>query len=167
MAIRPLLDKTVGYLKKYRYAVLIFLIGLLLMFLPTEKKVAESNISRQETKTEESFEQRLEHILSNMEGAGEVEVILTLSAGEKTLYQTDDDDIHSADDISTRSKTIITTDSNRNETGLIKQVLPAVYQGAIVVCQGADDPNVCYNIVNAISRLTGIGANCISVLKMK
>ena len=49
----------------------------------------------------------------------------------------------------------------------VQQVLPESYRGAIVVCQGADSPAVKLAIVEAVSRATGLGADSISVLKMK
>jgi stage III sporulation protein AG len=39
--------------------------------------------------------------------------------------------------------------------------------GAIVLCQGADVPSVRLAIVDAVSKVTGLVANQISVLKMK
>jgi stage III sporulation protein AG len=36
-----------------------------------------------------------------------------------------------------------------------------------VVCQGADDPVVKLLIVDAVSKVTGLGADKISVMKMK
>ena len=62
---------------------------------------------------------------------------------------------------------MIITDSDRKEEGLITQVDPPVYQGAIIVCQGADRGAVRLAIVEAVSRVTGLGADRISVLKMK
>ena len=59
------------------------------------------------------------------------------------------------------------TDSNRNETGLIHQRNPPKYQGAIILAMGADDPAVKLAIVDAVSNVTGLGADKISVLKMQ
>jgi len=39
--------------------------------------------------------------------------------------------------------------------------------GAVIVCQGADDPQVRLSIVDAVSKVTGLGSDKISVLKMK
>ena len=39
--------------------------------------------------------------------------------------------------------------------------------GAIIVCQGGDSPTVRLNIVEAVSNVTGIGSDRITVLKMK
>ena len=66
-----------------------------------------------------------------------------------------------------RSNTVTITDSERSQSGLVKQVNPPTYLGAVVICQGADDPEVRLSVVNAVSKATGLGANKISVLKMK
>ena len=66
-----------------------------------------------------------------------------------------------------RTRAVIITDSARNEAGLIKQINGPIYQGAVVLCQGADDPQIRLAITEAISKATGLGANQIAVLKMK
>ena len=154
--------------KKYKYAILIFIIGLVLMMIPVGKTKEKSIAPQPEnTVTQTPLEERLASILCQVEGAGKVEVVMTISAGEETLFQTDEDSSHGEKEQSNRIDTVLITDQNRNETGLVKQVLPPVYQGAIIVCQGADVPSVRLEIVDAVSKLTGLGANCISVLKMK
>lgn len=154
--------------KKYKYAILILLVGLVFMLFPGNK-TKETSVEPQSagTTVHIPLEERLAKILCQVEGAGKVEVVLTISAGEETLFQADVDSSFSEKDQSTRSDTVIITDSSHNETGLIKQVLPPVYQGAIIVCQGAERPSVRLEIVDAVSKLTGLGANSISVLKMK
>ena len=62
---------------------------------------------------------------------------------------------------------MIIVDADRKESGLIKQVNPQKYLGAIVVCQGADSPSVRLAITQAVSRIIGLSADKICVLKMK
>ena len=40
-------------------------------------------------------------------------------------------------------------------------------QGAVVVCQGADHPQVRLNVTNAVAVYTGLGSDKITVMKMK
>jgi stage III sporulation protein AG len=68
---------------------------------------------------------------------------------------------------SANSDTVTVTDSDRNENGLIRQINPPVYSGAVVVCQGADNPQVKLSIIDAVGKLTGLGSDKISVIKMK
>lgn len=39
--------------------------------------------------------------------------------------------------------------------------------GAVVVCQGADQPSVRLDVTNAVAAYTGLGSDQISVIKMK
>lgn len=155
-------EKITKLFTKYRFALLILAVGLVLMALP-EKEGTVSADSTQSTEEALTLAQELEQILSQIEGAGKVRVLLTTAEGERTQYQTDSN--ISGD--SSRQDTVIITDSDRKEEGLITQVDPPVYQGAIIVCQGADRGAVRLAIVEAVSRVTGLGADRISVLKMK
>ena len=111
--------------------------------------------------------QELSALLSKIEGVGKVEVMLTIRSGETTYYQRDEDISSNSDSSSLRQETIVLTDSERNEHPLITQVLPPQYLGAVIVCQGADQPSVKWAIVEAVSKATGLGADQITVLKMK
>lgn len=42
-----------------------------------------------------------------------------------------------------------------------------VYQGALIVCSGAGSASVRLAVVDAVADLTGLGADQISVIKMK
>lgn len=148
-------------LGKYRYAALILLIGLALMLIPGTPDNREPSPTEPSKETTISGEAELEAILSNIRGAGRVEVLLSYAAGERTVYQTDSDAGSQGHD------TVIISDEDRKQSGLITQIVPPVYQGAIIVCQGAGDPSVRLSIVDAVSKYTGLGSNQIAVLEMK
>lgn len=159
-------EKLTALVRQYKYVFLIIAAGLILMLHPETKKDPEAVISQ----TQENIltvEEQLSIILSQVDGAGEVRVLLTQASGEEIFYQTNEDSDISADSSSVRTDTVTVTDTQRNETGLIRQINPPTYLGAIVVCQGAGDPVVRLNIVEAVSRVTGLGADRISVLKMR
>lgn len=153
------------WLEKYKYLVLVVVLGVILMLLP-EKSENESTIPAAPVEEihETSVSQQLEQILMQVHGAGKVEVMLTLASGEQTIYQTDDSITDSG---SGRQDTVIVSDQNREENGLIQQVNAAQYRGAIVVCQGADSAAVRLAIIDAVSKVTGLDSSRISVLKMK
>ena len=111
--------------------------------------------------------QQLTEILQQIKGVGKVKVLLTISRGEKTEYQQDEDQSVSENESSIRKETIIIRDSEDNEAALITQVIPPEYLGAIVVCEGADDANVKLAVLEAVSKATGLRSDKISVLKMK
>lgn len=158
-------QKSVELIGKYRYVLLIFLVGVGLMLIPVSKDSTPQQTQVTEpVKVVTSVSEDLEQILSQVKGAGKVRVMLTVEEGEHTLYQTD---VSQNGTESLREDTVIVTDENRAQNGLIQQVNPATYRGAIVVCQGADSPSVRLAIVEAVSRVTGLDSSRISVLKMK
>lgn len=150
--------------KKYWYALAILLVGIFLMQIPeTKSKQVNVNQTPHAEIVQMSLSEELSQILSKIKGVGEAHVMLTTAAGEETVYQTDTE--NSTD--RTKINTVTVIDGQRNETGLVCQVNPAVYLGAIVVCEGADRPAVCLQVIEAVSRITGLGTDRISVLKMK
>ena len=161
-------EKILTFLKKYRYALLVLLIGFIFMCLPEGNGEAPPQAAETaEPSPPLSIEQRLEAILSQIEGAGEVRVLLTQKTGERYTYQTNDDTTEDSGGSASRQDTVIITDSNRGQQGLICQVDPPLYLGAVIVCQGGDSASVRLAIVEAVTNVTGLGADKISVLKMK
>lgn len=153
-------------LKRYKYVLAVILAGIFLMALP-EKKTEAPKTAQVPAAQEPSLQESLSELLSHLEGAGKVKVLLTQSEGSKTLYQTDED--RSAGETTTdrRIKTVLVTNSAREETGLIRQVNPPTYQGAIVLCQGGDNDRIRLAIVEAVANATGLTTDHITVLKMK
>lgn len=157
------------YIGKYKYVWIVLLVGVVLMMLP-ERKKDDATIQIQaasESATEFSIEDRLGEILSHVAGAGKVKVMLSVSQGERTIYQTDTTYSQTTDHTDSRTQTILIKDDDRSESGLVHQRNPPTYQGAIILAQGADDPAVKLAIVEAVSDVTGLGADRISVLKMR
>ena len=147
---------------KYKYVLMVVLAGLCLMLLPG--RVAEEPAQPGIVPTEEiTMQESLEAILGKIQGVGRVEVLLTEAAGSQTLYVYDE----SASGESLKSDAVIITDSARSQTGLVSQVIPPVYLGAVVVCQGGDSPPVRLAVVEAVQAATGLSADKITVLKMK
>ncbi len=167
MEIKSVFNKGFETLKKYKYAALVLVIGLLLMVIPGNGNKDSTPISTKITQEEPIIDERLEQLLAQIDGAGKVHVMLTVRASQKTIYQTNEDQSISGESTNTNTDAVIITDSDRNQKGLIQQTISPSYQGAVIVCEGADDPNIRLAIVDAVSNLTGLGANQISVLKMK
>lgn len=161
-------NKAVEIVKKYRYAFLVLLIGLALMLIPSRsgESTSQPEPTEQAQQEQPDIARQLEEILTQIQGAGKVSVMLTVASGEKTIYQSDVD-LSGGEDGTSRSDTVIITDENRAEKGLVQQVNPPVYQGAVIVCQGADSASVRLAIVEAVSKVTGLSSDRISVLKMK
>ena len=169
MELKDNVKKVTDKLHKFRYPILIVVIGLVLMRFPVAGESADNGMVSVQTETAVDFnlEEDLGRILGRIQGAGDVYVMLTTTRGEEIIYQTDQDISRGTDTASQKFDTVTVTDANRNENGLVRQINPPKYLGAIIVCSGADDPTVRLAIVEAVSKVTGIGANKISVLKTK
>ena len=168
MDVKSVSGKISILFKKYSFAFIVVAIGLVLMIIPTTKNNENQvNTQEQNTTVKITADKQIAHVLSQIKGAGNVEVMLTEAAGEEVLYQTNNNDNTSENTTTTKRDTVIITDASRNQSGLIRQINPPSYLGVVVVCQGADNPTVKLAIVDAVSKLTGLGANRISVLKMK
>lgn len=159
-------EKVRLWIKEYRYVILVLVLGILLMMLPqgkTEEK-KDDNVLIPETEAVETLQEQLEQLLSQVQGAGKVRVLLTEAEGERVIYQTDGEQ---SSQNSTRADTVIVSDSARAESGLVQQILPPSYMGAIILCQGADSASVRLSLIEAVSNATGLSSDRISVLKMK
>ena len=168
MEMTGLTRRMTHWIKQYKYVVLIALVGIVLLCLPSgDREQAPVQVDPPMEQQEQTVAQQLEQILSQLQGAGEVKVLLSIAQGERTEYQTDIQSDTGDSSSSIRQDTVIVTDSDRNESAVIKQTLPPVYLGAVVLCRGADNSTVKLAIVEAVSKATGLGADKICVLKMK
>ncbi len=168
MDLKGLTGKIKSTVSKFKYAAIVLLIGVGLLLIPQKSKSSPVVESKQQHNNTQTFEiTELSEILQSIHGAGKVKVLLSVSAGEKTIYQTDSDMTSSGESNSTKRETVIVTDSQRAETGLISQINPPTYLGAIVVCEGADSASVRLAVTQAVAKITGLGADNICVLKME
>ena len=153
---------------KYKYVLLILCAGIILMQLPERVITEPQSIAISETpESTATRADELEEILSQIDGVGKVKVLLTEADSAQTVYQTNEDINRSSDSESRRVETVVVTNSNREEVGLVRSITPPVYLGAIIVCQGGDIPTIQFSIVQAVSNVTGITSDRITVLKMK
>ena len=156
-------------LGKYKFVALILCLGVVLMLLPTGSGGQKGQTAVQ-TQTEErgqsfdleDLERRMESALSEINGVGEVTVVLTLrSSGEEVLAQ-DTSEGNSSD----RETVIVSTGSGTEEPVSVKTIYPE-FQGALVVCQGADNASVKLEVLKAVSAITGLSSDQISICQRK
>ena len=153
---------------KYKYALAILLIGIALLFIPGKETKTQVREEPAVSMPDEVFTQEsLAQFLQSVDGAGNVKVLLSMATGEETIYQTDADGAVTGENQQQSVSTVIVTDAQRSEMGLVRQVNPAGYKGAVVLCQGADSPAVRLAITQAVSKITGLGTDAICVLKMQ
>ena len=161
-SIKNLLKK----LNKFKYTAIVFFIGIVLLLLP-QKEATEVPIQSDESQVQNhNLEERLENLLSQMEGAGKVDVLLSYERGEVRDYQ--EDKTRRQDETREEFQTeTVFYDTQNGDTPVCVSVSYPTYRGAVVVCQGADKASVRFNILKAVSSLTGLGSDHITVIKMK
>lgn len=153
-------------IKQYKFVAMVLALGLVLMLLPPKSdRQAPATQATAVTNADPAGE--LEQILGQIQGVGRVRVLLTEAQGAQTIYVLDRDSSESADTQSLRQQAVVITGNDRAQQGLISQVLPPTYLGAVIVCQGGDLPGVRLAVVEAVCDATGLTADKISVLKMK
>lgn len=169
MDIKGKMQKVTERLQKYKYVILFGVIGIALMMIPSGNIHKNDTVSHSQTTVQitTEFQQKLAEILSDIKGAGKVKVMLTEKVGEEKIYQSNEDISISESNTITKVSTVTILDADRNETGLVAKVLSPTYQGAIILCEGGDDPAVKLAISDAVSKITGLGTDKIAILKMK
>jgi stage III sporulation protein AG len=160
-------------LKKFGALGLVVLTGLILLLWPkgAGPPAAPPRNAEEPVFKLAEMEMQLAGILSQITGAGRVEVLLTLKSDMEVVIAAD------TETRSRRSGTGGTLDSWDDETR-VKTVLagghPIVskriypqFQGALIVCDGASDAKVHAAILDAVASLTGLRTDSVTVAQRK
>lgn len=121
--------------------------------------------------TERELEERLEAILSKINGAGKVEVMITFdTTEEKVPALSSSVQSSSFEDGGTLNRNETSTPatiskSGSNEPIVLTQIYPKV-RGVIVLAQGADEISVKLDLQYAVMAVLGVEADYIEVFKM-
>lgn len=128
----------------------------------------------------EYWEQKLEQALVCIEGAGSVEVLITLKESEEKILEKDvpeevsetlEADAEGGSRTITERKSEEATVYTVNESGqnvpYVSKVVQPVVEGVVVIAQGGDSEIVKQNIIETIQVLFGLDANKIRVVKGK
>lgn len=163
--------KLLAGLRRYKYAVLILLAGVAILLIPSgsgkQTETPQAEQTNNESDYAEEMEARLGILLSRIDGAGQVEVMLTLQSGARTEYQTDTSITTEEGRSSEERKTVILSEGSAYDKAAVSAVEYPRFQGALIVCEGADSAAVKLNLIAAVSALTGLGSDRITVVKMK
>ena len=153
--------------------------------LGTMKEIDDSTILVSEELQEEEYivqrlEERLEAILSAMQGVGKVEVMITLaSQGEKivekdiplersNILENDaEGGSRSTSEMYSNEETVYTVNSQGDKIPYVTKETSVEVAGVSVVAQGGDQVLVQKNISEVIQALFGIEEHKIKVVKMK
>lgn len=156
-------------LGKYKFVALILCLGVVLMLLPVrgdnqsnQTQAVSQSEEGEQTFDLEALERRMESALSEINGVGEVTVVLSLrSSGEDILAQDT-----SEGTTSDRETVIVSTGSGTEEAVSVKTIYPE-FKGALVICEGAGNASVKLEVLQAVSAITGLSSDQISICQRK
>ncbi len=118
----------------------------------------------------EQTEKELEVILEKINGAGKVEVMLTLESSYENVfakgYSTKEDKGEADEKKEFQEEYIIIKNGSSNEECLVVKVYEPAIKGVAVVAQGADNIKVKNAIIQTVCALFNISSARVSVEKM-
>lgn len=145
-------------------------------FTDNSEKNTCSDISLQEYKTR--TEKELTALLREIEGVGDVRVMITLESGTENIYVQQEKNVSdeqkqlNGNDSSQTSRStfeneIVMVESSGSNTALVEKTIQPTVQGVAVVCRGADDIKVVSDVTNSVSVVLGVPTHKICVTKMR
>ncbi|QSZ26512.1 stage III sporulation protein AG [Aceticella autotrophica] len=167
--------------------IIIFIIGLIILIgasvfvkpQPTNKNNDKQMVIKQDINNDyaKEVENNLKNVLSKIHGVGKVDVMITLNTDEEVVAATDsvqsetstnEKDNNGGTRVTTQTETnnkIVTsqTTTGQNQPIILKKVMPEI-RGVIVVAEGADNPNIQYQLLSAVQTALGIPAYKVKVI---
>ncbi len=173
--------------KKIQYlAILLVIIVILTIYFASSGGIANkredstSQAAAQEPASMQvgsSIEQQLKYTLSQIQGAGNVEVMITyeasseivpaISVDKQTSTTTDSGDsgTSTTNTENTQSEVVTIGGSGGNSALVLKEKSPEI-RGVIVVAEGADNIMVKLNLLSAVQTLLNVSPDQVDVYKM-
>lgn len=165
--------KIMEYLKtafdKYKYVLIVCLVGLALVCFPTADIETESTETLAAADTSK-LESKLEDILTEMAGVGRVKVVLTAKSSSESVYAYNEDKTMSksqGNQSADSHSSLASIGSSGSQQPVMIRTNEPEYRGAFIVCDGADTAKIRLEITQAVSSLTGISSDNIVISKMK
>lgn len=139
---------------------------LLLLLSAVPRGVKSAEPLEDASELERGLEQRLVQLISRIDGAGEVTVMVTLDTVSRQVYEKDarSESTSRADGGSNGSvhETEVVLAGSAKEPLRVGTVQPKV-RGAAVVCPGASDPVIRERVANTVARALDIGLSRVYV----
>ncbi len=161
--------------KKVALLLILALTGVLFLiisdFIGADDNKIESEEYMSTDEYAESIENKLENIISSVDGAGETVVMVTLESREENIYAKEIKSDEETDSGKSANKYeyeyVIIKSGSSAESGMLLKVIEPGVRGVAIVCDGGDNAAVRENIINTVSAVLDIKTNKISVCKRK
>ena len=148
----------------------------------TSKQLATTNTANQtnqiQSMEETNLETKLEEILSQIQGVGEVKVLINYSESSEVVAMYNETSKTSNTEETDTSggtrkiqetdtqKDIIYQEDNGEKTPITQKIVQPKIEGAIITAKGANQANVKTNIIQAVEAVTGLATHKIQVFEM-
>lgn len=135
-------------------------------------------LAQAESTNQDNLEQKLENILSTINGVGDVNVLIKYSESSTVIAMYNETSSESNTEENTgdggskniteteSKKEIVYTDEDGKNVPITEKVVMPVVEGAIITAQGAGNANVKASIVSAVEAVTGLAVHKIQVFEM-
>lgn len=141
----------------------------------TEEQPVQTGPESISGRDEEALEQRMAQILSRIEGAGSVEVMLTFSMAEQKVVAHEEKHEESrgeengriSESLRTETSVVMLEDGKGSLSPLVLSEASPTVEGVVIVAEGGGNPAVCASLNSAAQALLDVPAHKIAVLKMK
>ena len=155
--------------KKYKLVLLVAAVGVVLMLLPGGKQTqsAQAETDTRGTYSLEETERRMETLLGKISGTGQLSLMLTVQSGAELELAEDADDTDRDGELRRQRETVTLGRGSGTQDVVVTRERYPSYQGAVVVCEGAGDAAVRLALTEAVSALTGLSAERISIVQWK
>lgn len=145
------------------------------------KQLASSNETMEINNMEQSYdlEQKLELILSKIQGVGDVKVCINYSESKEIVAMYNENSkVSSTEETDTSGgnrkiqetdiqKDIIYKEENGEKIPITQKVIQPKVEGAIVTARGASNVNAKTSIIQAVEAVTGLATHKIQVFEME
>ena len=162
-SVKDFARKCKGKQGRARLAAAVGVLAMLLILLselfPQNTAAGSTKPVQSSTEYQAQLENRLEHLISQMSGAGKTTVMVTLETGEEAIYALD---TQSGEMQSQQTHVLLEDGSALTETVCLPQVC-----GVAVLCEGGGDIRVAARITELVSALLDLPSNRICVEQRK
>ena len=132
-----------------------------------EENVSADTMEKAVVTVERETEKRMAEILSKIEGAGLVDVMLTYRQTEEKTIAHNESREEDGESLRTEQTAILLEDGDGGTEPLSLTDISPVVEGVMIAAQGADQPAVAAALHQAAQALLDVPAHKVAVLKMK
>ena len=147
--------------------------------LATTQNSKTQNQKDSGTTTSNDLEERLESILSNINGVGNVKVFINYSESSEVIAMYNENSkVSNTEETDTSGgirkiqetdvqKDIVYKEENGEKTPITQKIVQPKIEGAIITAKGANNVNIKTNIIQAVEAVTGLATHKIQVFEMQ